>query len=109
MTLSLCIHTVQAMDNIGLLEEQLAKEHQLRKVTDNYILDLQAARQEAVGCVDQVKSEQKDVIKHFKSVRYVFTYNTSIYVISQGNAEYLFDVGTIGHTHNYLLHCHDSL
>lgn len=67
----MCLCVVQAMDKIDVLEDQLSKENQLRKITDNYILDLQAARQEAVGCVDEVKSGQKDILKHLKSVKYV--------------------------------------
>ena len=90
-----CMHAVQAVGKIELLEEQLAKEHQLRKVTDNYILDLQAARHEAVGCLDQVKSGQKDVVKHFKSVRYSIrmgTYMITLHML-EGNTEYQLEAG----------------
>ncbi len=59
------------MDRINYLEEQLAREHQLRETTDGYILDLQTARQEAVTHISKVKDGQRNVTRHLKAVRLV--------------------------------------
>ena len=61
--------SLQALEKVEYLEEQLAKENQLRKTTDGYILNLQTSRQEAVSHVNRVRGGQKDTAKHFKAVQ----------------------------------------
>lgn len=62
-----CIH--KALSTINELESRLAQEHHLRQTADNYLLDLNASRQQAVNSVAAVKDSEVDVIKHCKSVR----------------------------------------
>ncbi len=57
------------MAKIDYLEEQLKREHQLRETTDGYILDLQTARQEAVGHLSRVKDGQRDITRHLKALK----------------------------------------
>ncbi len=61
--------SLQALEKIEYLEEQLTKEHQLRKTTDDFILDLQTSRQAAVSHVNRVRGGQRHTSKHFKAVQ----------------------------------------
>ena len=63
------MYPMQAMETIEHLQGQLAQEHQLRKTTDSFLLELQTARQRAVGCVRAVKDTQRDIVIHSKSVK----------------------------------------
>ena len=60
------------MKNIEKLEEQLRKEHQLRKTADIFLLELQTSRQEAVARVSAMRDMQRDISKHCKAVKYVW-------------------------------------
>lgn len=59
----------KALDTIDVMEKKLAQEHQLRKTADNFLLDLQTSRQQAVSAAAAVKSCQEDIAKHCKSIK----------------------------------------
>lgn len=65
--LLLCIP--QARRTIATLEEQLGREHQLRKTADSFLLDLQTSRREAVNRVSAMLDMQRDIAKHCKAVK----------------------------------------
>ena len=61
----------QAMEKVEQLEAQLAQEHALRTATDNYLLELQQARQRAASCLGGLRDSQKDIATHCSAVKYV--------------------------------------
>ncbi len=62
------LHT-QAIKKIDKLEEQVGKEHQLRKTADIFLLNLQSSRQEAVRSVSVMKDLHRDISKHKTAVK----------------------------------------
>lgn len=63
----------QAMEKLEQLESQLAQEHALRTATDNYLLELQQARQRAASCLGGLRDGQKDIASHCSAVKYVIS------------------------------------
>lgn len=57
------------METIEQLEAQVSREHELRKTTDSFLLELQQARQRASQCVSSVRDGQADIGTHSKAVR----------------------------------------
>ncbi len=57
------------METIEQLERQVSQEHELRRTTDSYLLELQQSRQRATQCVSSVRDAQEDVGTHSKAMR----------------------------------------
>ena len=52
-----------------MLESQLSQEHSLRSAADNYLLELQQARQRAASCLAGLRDGQGDVAQHCRAVK----------------------------------------
>lgn len=60
---------MQAIEKVELLESQLSQEHSLRSAADNYLLELQQARQRASSCLAGLRDGQKDIATHCSAVK----------------------------------------
>ena len=57
------------MERVEILESQLSQEHALRSAADNYLLQLQQARQRTASCLAGLRDGQRDVAQHCSAVK----------------------------------------